>query len=137
MKSQEKFGLLFWIFVLFSILWGLTGCSKTEPEVLMSEVIKQDVKVIEKQIEVVKDSIPVQCRTKQLDTQLDTISIQVKNISAKADVEVAVCEKSKEVYTQQISKLQVIIFGLIIACVLLVFVMVKSKLLQKIVKNWN
>jgi DNA-binding FrmR family transcriptional regulator len=127
MKRQEKFGIAFWIFVLAMMLLGLCGCSKTEPEVLMSETIKQDVEVMTAQVDAVKQTLAKECKTPAVLAQLSAIEKNIKTLSAKADAEVAVCEKSKEVYTQQISKLRVIIFGLIIACGLLVFVIIKRK----------
>ena len=127
MKKREKYSLLFWIFVLLAMMCGLTGCSKTEPEVLMSEAIKQDVEVMTAQVDAVKQTLAKECKTPAVLSQLSAIEKNIKTLSAKADAEVAVCEKSKEVYTQQISKLRVIIFGLIIACGLLVFFIIKRK----------
>ena len=126
MKKREKYSLLFWIFVLLAMMCGLTGCSKTEPEVLMSEAIKQDVEVMTAQVDAVKQTLAKECKTPAVLSQLSAEK-NIKTLSAKADAEVAVCEKSKEAYTQQISKLRVIIFGLIIACGLLVFVIIKRK----------
>ena len=127
MKRQEKFGIAFWLFVLAMMLLGLCGCSKTEPEVMMSEVIKQDVEVMTAQVDAVKQTLAKECKTPAVLSQLSAIEKNIKTLSAKADTEVSICEKSKEVYTQQISKLRVIIFGLIIACGLLVFVIIKRK----------
>lgn len=127
MKPQQKLSLIFWIFILFCMSSGLTGCSKTEPETLISEAIKQDVEVIKTQVDAVEKTLTKECKTPAVVAQLSVLTKSIETISAKADSEVAVCEKSKEVYTQQISKLHIIIGGLIIVYVLLVFVLIKKK----------
>lgn len=127
MKKSEKYSLIFWILVLLGMLWGITGCSKIDPEVMMSDVIKQDVEVMTAQVDAVKQTLAKECKTPAVLSQLSAIEKNIKTLSTKADTEVSVCEKSKEVYTQQISKLRVIIFGLIVACGLLVFVIIKRK----------
>ena len=128
MKPQQKLSLIFWIFVLFCMLSGLTGCSKTEPSTAISETIKQDVKIIEKEIASVKENIPPQCRTQQLDTQLDTISDQVKNISAKVESMDATCIVQKEGLEQEVSKLKWIIFFLLLIGGILGYLIIKCKI---------
>lgn len=107
----------------------LMGCSKVEPSSAIVDTIKNDVKVIEKQIATTEEILTVECKTPAVISQLDTLKEQVRAISTKADSVNLACKTEKEVYTQHISKLRVIIFGLVIASGLLVFVMVKHKIL--------
>lgn len=129
MKRQEKFGVIFWVFVLLAAIIGLNGCSKTEPSTAIADTIKEDIKVIEKEIVSVKENLPAQCRNKQLDTQLDTISVQVKNISTKVNSVDVACKTEKEVLTQQISKLHIIIGILFTIGCVLGFLLIKKRLL--------
>jgi ABC-type molybdate transport system ATPase subunit len=123
MKSQEKFGIAFWILVLLGMLWGLTGCTTASESI--TDVIKDDVKVIEKQIDVVEVSLPKECKTPIITAQLDLLKDNIKTISNKADSVELSCKVEKDVLNQRISKLHIIILGLIIACGLLIFVIIK------------
>lgn len=129
MKTQEKLSLIFWIFILFCMLGGLTGCSTVDPSTAITDSIKQDVKVIEKQVATVKENLPVNCKTSVVISQLDIIQGQIKTISTKADTVELSCKTEKEVYTQQISKLRIIIGFLILVIV--------GGIILKVRKNWN
>lgn len=114
MKPQQKLSLIFWIFILMCILSGLTGCSKTEPSTAITESVKQDVEIIEKQMLTVKESLPAECKTPMVTAQLDNIQYSIKTLSTKADSIELTCKTEKEVYTQQISKLKIVIGFLIL-----------------------
>lgn len=103
----------------------LAGCSKVEPSSAIVDTIKSDIKVIEKQIATTEEILTVECKTPAVISQLDTLKEQVRAISTKSDSVNLACKTEKEVYTQQISKLRVIIFGLVLSCGLLVFVIIK------------
>ena len=122
---RNKIKKYFFYFIIPLVL----GCSKTEPSTAIAETIKQDVKVIKKSIATTEEILAVECKTPAVISQLDTLKEQVLTISTKADSVDLACKAEKEVYTQQISKLRVIIFGLIIACGLLGFVIIKRKTL--------
>lgn len=95
----------------------LSACSKTEPSTAIADSIKQDVTVIEKQVETVKQSLQVECKTPAVMAQLDTIQAQVKTISTKADSATLACKTEKDVLKQENSKLKiVIVFLLTIGC---------------------
>jgi hypothetical protein len=119
MKRQEKFGIAFWILVLLGMLWGLTGCTTASEAI--TDVIKDDVKVIEKQIDVVEVSLPQECKTPVIMAQLDVLKDSIKTVSNKADSMELTCKAEKDVLNEQIDKLYIIIIVLFIACGLLIY----------------
>jgi hypothetical protein len=119
MKRQEKFGIAFWILVLLGMLWGLTGCTTASESI--TDVIKDDVKVIEKQIDVVEVSLPKECKTPVIMSQLDVLKDSIKTVSNKADSMELTCKAEKDVLNEQIDKLYIIIIVLFIACGLLIY----------------
>ena len=127
MKRQEKFGIAFWILVLLAMLWGLTGCTTASEAI--TDVIKDDVKVIEKQIDVVEVSLPKECKTPVITAQLDLLKDNIKTISNKADSVELYCKVEKDVLNQRISKLHIIIGVLFAIGCVLGFLLTKKRLL--------
>lgn len=120
---------IFCYIFLCLFLLSLGGCSTTEPSTAITEAIKADIKVIEKQVEVVKKTMPAQCQTPAIITQLNTIQEAIKTISTKAHTGAIFCETEKEVYKQQINKLHLIIAVLFVIGGVLGFLLTKKRLL--------
>lgn len=102
--------------ILFMLLFLVCACAKTEPSTGIIDNIKKDITVIDKQIENVKNTLPVECQTPTVKSQFENLREQVKAISAKAETVDVACKTEKEVLRQENSKLKIIIGFMFILC---------------------
>lgn len=116
------FFIIFWCFLLF-------GCAKKEPSTAIAENIKNDIIVIEHQIQDVKDNLPKECQNTSVKASLTTIQENVKNIKGKVDSQVIACNTQNDVLKEENNKLKIIIFSLFIFLTLSITLIIKHKLL--------
>lgn len=126
-KILIKFIVLLWIVWILSLL---SACSKTNPVSAVADNIKNDITIIESQIQDVKDNLTAECKTPYIDKNLEIIQTNVKNIKSKVDVQVSICDTQNKVLTEENSKLKWIIFSLLtIGCLLGYLLTIKHKIL--------
>lgn len=109
----------------FIILLCLCSCSKTDPTTALIKTTQESIKATQETVKSLDKIITPECKTtainsiiSDLDTRLSTLSKEVENIGTTCDVQ-------KEVLNKEISKLRIIISGLILLLIGLGYVLFK------------
>lgn len=119
----KKILTIIWLLCVLSLI---TACSKKEPTVIIADTIKNDITVIEHQIQDVKDNLPKECQTPSINANLGIIQENVKNLKAKVDTQVITCKSQNDSLKQEISKLKIIIGFLVFIFVGIVFLKLRK-----------
>lgn len=119
----KKILTIIWLLCVLSLI---TACSKKEPTVIIADTIKNDITVIEHQIQDIKNNLPKECQTPSINANLGIIQENVKNLKAKVDTQVITCKSQNDSLKQEISKLKIIIGFLVFIFVGIVFLKLRK-----------
>lgn len=108
----------------------LNGCAKKELSTQITDSLKSDVTVIEKELSQVENEIEKVCETKVFSSKIENIREQIKSLANKADNIDAACKSQNQILKEENSKLKwIIFFLLIIGCFLIYLLIMKRKIL--------
>lgn len=99
----------------------LAGCSKTAPSTAITEQVKSDIVVIEKQIEDVK----VNCKSEE--RALDIIKANLNLVKGQVETIDLSCKQEKNLFIEKNNKLKIINLFLTIILILLLYILIKKR----------
>lgn len=107
------------------IILCLCSCSKTDPTTALIKTTQESIKATQETVKSLNDIITPECKTTAINSIINDVSTRLSTLSKEVENIGTTCNVEKEVLNKEISKLRIIISGLVLLLLCLGYMLFK------------